>query len=218
MLNKFLISPRCAPRRLQTENAQGCSFNCFPAGALCACRLKLSSGLWFSISPRSGCALQTENAQGCYFSAPPSKRAMFALCLPITNIPTAKAAKKKSSYHQIADAITVAIIETIADRDEILNMRKTAIQTPSASTPVSGFNASKPPNIVATPFPPRKLSQMEKQWPITTAMNAKSAIPKCAPIFTARTPFAKSRRKLMMPSFLPAMRIMFVAPGFPLPC
>src|SRR5208282_5545378 len=105
---------------------------------------------------------------------------------------------------------------------------RTTAKTPMAAKAAIGETTRKTPKPVATPLPPRNLSQTGNMWPRTAqrAANA-SAVRKGtegiqseasqAPSQTAAQPLRTSRIKVAAPRPLPPARSTLVAPMLPLP-
>src|ERR1019366_122959 len=100
--------------------------------------------------------------------------------------------------------------------------------TEMAESAAHGAATRKTPKPVATPFPPRKWSQMGNMWPRTAHRAARAwaerkgvpgirSAPRNPPSQTAEQPLSTSSRKVAAPRPLPPERRTLVAPILPLP-
>src|SRR5437660_8998826 len=138
-----------------------------------------------------------------------------------TTIRTETPARPAMANRSAVAAATTSETATAA-REPTLEILYILYKTPQVAAPAraaQGASASETPKPVATPLPPRNLSQTGKQCPRTAptaqAVGSQAASPRARA--TGTKPFRASRASVAAAALFPAARATLVAPMFPEP-
>ena len=119
----------------------------------------------------------------------------------------------------IKDTIRTVSEENIDDNDEYLNIKDTTTQVKINKKLSCNDRANKIPRYVATPFPPRNLSQIGNMCPKKTIIHdkCKNSGKYFSVMITGKYPFNISNKRVRIAKNLFPVRRTFVAPIFPDP-